>query len=241
MAAGTLPLKEPLLVINYKAYITAVGEAATSIARAAEKVSREYGVTVAVAPPATMINRIASTYEVPVFAQHVDPVRPGSHTGFLTVEAIKEAGAVGSVINHSEHRLKLSDIEFLVNRLREERLLSLVCADTPAAAAAVAVLRPDIIAIEPPELIGTGIPVSKAKPEVVIRSVRLVRSVNSNVIILTGAGITTGEDVAAAIRLGTSGVLVASAVMKAKEPDKVLSDMADKAVRAFEERGKTKN
>ena len=113
-------------------------------------------------------------------------------------------------------------------------LITLVCADVPETGAAVAVLKPNIIAVEPPELIGTGIAVSKAKPEVVTNSVDLIRSVNKDVIILTGAGISTSDDVDAAIRLGTSGVLVASAIMKAKDPEKVIRDMAQAAYKAWE-------
>jgi triosephosphate isomerase len=91
----------------------------------------------------------------------------------------------------------------------------------------VAALKPDIMAIEPPELIGTGIPVSKAKPEVVTDTIKLVRKVNPKVVILCGAGIGQGEDVAAAKRLGTQGVLVASGIVKAKNPYKVMREFAD--------------
>jgi len=84
-----------------------------------------------------------------------------------------------------------------------------------------------MIAVEPPELIGTGISVSKAKPEVVSGSVELVKQINPDVIVLCGAGITTGEDVAAALRLGTEGVLVASGIVKAQNPYKVLLKFAD--------------
>jgi triosephosphate isomerase len=110
----------------------------------------------------------------------------------------------------------------------------LACADTPTAAAAVAALSPDMIAIEPPELIGTGIPVSRAKPEVVRDTLKLVRMVNNEVIVLTGAGITSGEDAAAAIRLGTLGVLVASAIMKASDPEAKMRELAEAMVREFE-------
>jgi triosephosphate isomerase len=97
---------------------------------------------------------------------------------------------------------------------------------------AVAGLNPEMIAIEPPELIGTGIPVSKAKPEVVTDTIELVRKVNQRVTILCGAGITSGEDVAAALRLGTEGVLVASGVVKAKDPYNVLIQFAEAITKA---------
>ncbi|MEM1816392.1 MAG: triose-phosphate isomerase, partial [Desulfurococcaceae archaeon] len=111
----------------------------------------------------------------------------------------------------------------------------LACADVPETGAAIAVLRPDMVAVEPPELIGTGISVSKAKPEVITNSVKLIREVNSEVKILTGAGISTGEDVYVAIKLGTVGVLVASAIVKAKDVYQVMREMAEAAVKALEE------
>ncbi|RLG06224.1 MAG: triose-phosphate isomerase, partial [Thaumarchaeota archaeon] len=95
---------------------------------------------------------------------------------------------------------------------------------------------PEILAIEPPELIGTGIPVSKAKPEVVTGAVEAVKRINPRVHVLCGAGISTGDDVAKAIELGTEGVLLASAYVKAKDPKKLLSGMAEAALKAWERR-----
>lgn len=228
-------LKTPIIVINYKSYPTSIGRKGIDIAKHAEAISKEYGITIIIAPPATMISRIASVVEMPVFSQHVDPVKPGGHTGYITVDAIKDAGGSGSIVNHSEHKLILSDIYKVVKLLRQAGLYSLVCADNPDVAKAAASLGPDIVAVEPPELIGTGIPVSRAKPEVVRNSVEKIRSINRDVIILTGAGISTGDDVKAAIKLGTQGVLVASAIMKAKDPRTVIEDMAKKALKALDE------
>ncbi len=230
-----------ILAVNYKAYRSAFGERGLAIALAAEKIAEEYSDTVRVilAVPATEITRIAEAVDkVVVYAQHVDPIEPGAHTGFLPVEAVKEAGAKGTLLNHSEHRLLLSDIDTVIRRATETGLETLVCADTPTAAAAVAALAPTMIAIEPPELIGTGIPVSKAKPEIVLDTLKLVRIVNTDIPVLTGAGITSGEDAAAAIRLGTVGVLVASAVMKSSDPEAKMRELAEAMVKAIEEKQK---
>jgi triosephosphate isomerase len=54
-----------------------------------------------------------------------------------------------------------------------------------------------------------------------------VKRVNAEVVVLCGAGITSGEDVAAAMRLGTEGVLVASGIVKAKNPYKVMMGFAE--------------
>ncbi len=217
----------PMIIVNFKTYSEATGRRAVELAKKAEKVNSETRVSIGVAPQFADIVAVAKAVEIPVFAQHIDPIKPGSYTGHVLAESVKEAGAIGTLINHSERQLKLSDINEVIRITRENGLLSLVCANNSEISAAVASLKPDIIAIEPPELIGTGIPVSKAKPEVVTGTIKLVRKVNSEVTILCGAGITNGEDVAAALKLGTRGVLVASGIVKAKDPYTVLCEFAE--------------
>jgi len=217
----------PMLIVNFKTYSEATGRRAVELAKKAEKVSDETAVFIGVAPQFADIAAVAEAVNISVFAQHVDPIKPGSFTGHVLAESVKEAGAIGTLINHSERQLKLSDINEVVSIARQNGLLSVVCANNPSISAAVATLKPDIIAIEPPELIGTGIPVSKAKPEVVTGTIKLVREVNPTVTILCGAGITHGEDVTVALKLGTQGVLVASGIVKAKDPYSVLSEFAE--------------
>jgi triosephosphate isomerase len=216
-----------MIIVNFKTYSEATGRRAVELAKKAEKVWNETHNCVAVAPQFADIATVAEAVDIPVFAQHVDPIDPGSSTGHVLAESVKEAGAVGTLINHSERQLKLSDISEIINRTRNLGLVSLVCANTPSVSAAVAALEPNIIAIEPPELIGTGIPVSKAKPEVVTGTVKLVRKINSKVTILCGAGISHGGDVATALKLGTEGVLVASGIVKAKDPYRILHQFAE--------------
>ncbi|NWG10745.1 triose-phosphate isomerase [Candidatus Bathyarchaeota archaeon] len=219
--------KTPMIVVNFKTYTEATGRRAVDLAKKAEKVSNETNVFISVAPQFVDIVSVANAVKIPVFAQHVDPIKPGSFTGHVLAESVKEAGAVGTLINHSERQLRLSDISEIINRTHDLGLISLVCANTPNISAAVAALKPDVIAIEPPELIGTGIPVSKAKPEVVTGTVKLVREINRKVTILCGAGITQGDDVATALKLGTEGVLVASGIVKAKDPYMILREFAE--------------
>jgi triosephosphate isomerase len=221
----------PIIVVNFKTYFEATGRRAVELAKNAEKVHDEIGISIGVAAQFADIATVAKAVKIPVFAQHVDPIKPGSYTGHVLAESVKEAGAVGTLINHSERQLKLSDIDEVIKLARKEGLISLVCANTPSISAAVATLKPDIIAIEPPELIGTGIPVSKAKPEIITGTIKLVRQVNSKVKIICGAGISRGDDVAAAAKLGTQGVLVASGIVKAKNPYAILTEFAESAKR----------
>jgi len=227
-----LKVRTPIILVNFKTYSEATGRKAVKLAKTAEKISLETEVCIGVAPQFVDIASIASTVSVPVFAQHIDPIAPGSFTGHILPESVREAGAIGTLINHSERRLKLADIDATIVRARESDLLSVVCTNNAAVSSAVAALKPNMIAVEPPELIGTGIPVSKAKPEVVSGTVDLVKRMNPDVVILCGAGITRGEDVAAALRLGTEGVLVASGIVKAKDPYKVLLEFAESITKA---------
>jgi len=171
--------------------------------------------------------RVAEAVDIPVFAQHIDSVMPGAFTGHVLAESVKDAGAFGTLINHSERQLKLVDIDATIRRANDNELISCVCTSNPQISAAVACLKPDIISIEPPELIGTGIAVSKAQPEVVTNTIRLVRKVDDKAIILCGAGISHGEDVSVALKLGTQGVLVASGIVKAKDPYTIMHEFAD--------------
>jgi triosephosphate isomerase len=219
--------RTPMIVVNFKTYSEATGRRAIDLAKKVEKVGAETDVFLAVAPQFTDIAVVAKAVTIPVLAQHLDPIEAGSYTGHVLAESAKEAGAVGTLINHSERQLKLSDINEVIRIARQNDLVSIVCANNPSISAAVATLKPDVIAIEPPELIGTGVPVSKAKPEVVTGTVKLVREINRSVTILCGAGITVGKDVVAALKLGTQGVLVASGIVKAKDPYTVLRQFAD--------------
>lgn len=221
-----------MILVNFKTYAQATGKNAIKLAKIAQEVSLKTDVCVAVAPQFVDINRIANEVDIPVFAQHLDPITYGSHTGHILPQAIKEAGAIGTIINHSERRQKLTDINTAIRMTREIGLTSIVCADTAEVGAAVAALNPDVVAVEPPELIGTGIPVSKAKPEVVTNSIKLIRKVNPTVVVLCGAGITKGADVEAALKLGTEGILIASGVVKAKDQYTALLDLAEAIMKA---------
>jgi len=227
-----MKISYPFILVNFKTYKEALGERAVALAKTAEKVSSETGVCIGVAPCSTDLLRVASSVSIPVFAQHIDPQPPGAHTGHLPAEAVKLAGAIGTILNHSENRLRVDIIDDCINRARDVGLVTCVCSNNPSVSKAVAALSPDMVAVEPPELIGTGIPVSKAKPTVITDTVEAVTAVNPKVAVLCGAGITKGEDVARAIELGSQGVLVASGVVKAKDPEAVLKEFAEACLRA---------
>jgi triosephosphate isomerase len=222
----------PLILVNLKTYLEGMGENAAALARTAEKVYKKTGVSIVIAPQPTDLLLVAESTETPVFAQHIDPIKPGSHTGHILPEAVVDAGCTGTLINHSERQIDLDTIRSTIERAKAVELLPIVCVDTVKKGVQVAEMNPEAIAIEPPELIGSGISVSKAQPEIVSGAVEAVANINPAVKVLCGAGITNGEDVYAAMELGAKGVLLASGVVKAKNPYRVLMDLAG-AMRPF--------
>ena len=221
-------MPSPLILINLKTYREGMGNRAHMIAQLAELVTGESGVVIAIAPSYIDLHPISRHFSIPVYAQHVDGCEPGANTGHVTVDAIKLAGAAGSLVNHSERRLTLAEIEASVRGLQVQKLIAVVCTNNETASAAAAALAPAYVAIEPPELIGSGVSVSKANPEIIRRSVGAVHAINPEVKVLTGAGIQSGDCVKIAVDLGTDGVLLASSVVKAQDPGAVLRDLVSK-------------
>ena len=218
-------LKVPTIVLNVKTYAEATGQKALEIARIMDKISDETGASMAIAVQATDILLCAQEVNIPVFAEHIDPIKPGSHTGWTLPEAVKEAGAVGTLINHSEHRLTLADIDACITKAKEMGLDHIVCTNNVATSKAAAAFEPNFVAVEPPELIGGDISVTTADPGIVSKSVEAVKSINESVKILCGAGVKNGQDVTKSIELGAEGVLLASGVVKATDKESVLRDL----------------
>ncbi len=226
LGGSILPkIKTPVVIINFKTYSKATGEKAVTLAKTCESVSQEFGVPIVVAPQITDLYRIAQTVDIPVFSQHMDPGDQGRFTGHVLGEALVEAGCSGTLLNHSENRMELADVEMAVTKAQKLKLYTVVCPNNPAVSVAAATMRPNSVAVEPPELIGTGISVSQAQPEVISGTVELIRRVNKDVVILCGAGISNGDDVSAAIKLGSQGVLLASAVANSDKPIDVLKSL----------------
>jgi triosephosphate isomerase len=218
-------LATPVIIVNYKTYEMGFGSNALKLTQVLEKVAEETGASIAVAVCPTDICLIAQGSSLPIFAQHIDAVGFGSNTGYILPEAVFEAGAHGTLINHSEHRLKLADIEACVRRAREVDLYTCVCTNNLETSKSASLLEPDFVAVEPPELIGGDISVSKAQPELVSASVEAVKAVAPNVKVLCGAGVKNGEDVKKALELGAEGVLLASGVVKATDVEAVMRDL----------------
>lgn len=208
-----------MIVVNFKTYGQAQGEKATDIAEKCRKASEETSEKVIVSPALEDILRLKDK-DIKVFSQHVDPVKPGSHTGSVTASGAKEAGVSGTLLNHSENRMEKEEIKKSIEICTEHGLTTIVCAQTPEECAELDKFDPDYIAFEPPELIGGDVSVSSAKPEMIRKAVE-----SSEAPTLTGAGIKNREDVEKSIEHGCEGVLVASGVVKADDVEEEVKDL----------------
>lgn len=216
-----------MFVINCKNYEEISGEKIIKFIKIAEKVSKKYKVKIAISPPQHLIGLVANS-SIQILAQHIDNSKIGSTTGFVIPELLKKSKVKGSLINHSEHRISSKEIQKLVLKLKELKMISIVCVKDVAEVKKYVKLKPNYIAIEPPELIGSGKAVSKEKPELIAKAAKAVK--NTNTKLLCGAGIVSGEDVTKALELGSKGILVASGIIKAKNWNKIISEFAEALV-----------
>lgn len=210
----------PAIIVNFKAYESALGAEAHALAQLHHKVAKtdETNPTIAIAVSALDLATVAGQNEIPVFIQHVDPVEYGARTGHIPPAAAKAAGAFGTLLNHAEHRIPFDVLEKTIALCKLVNLYTVVCAESPEKVQQFLSLRPDAIAYEPPELIGGNISVSQVQPEVIQRVVQIA----GDIPLLVGAGVKTEDDVRVSLQLGAKGVLLASGVTLSPNPEEVL-------------------
>lgn len=215
------------LILNFKNYPQVLGEGSLRLAEAAQRIARKGGVEVVVAPPIPMLALVASAVDIPVFSQGVGTEEGDKTTGAVLPDAVRGARAKGTILNHSESRRPFSELRRLVPRLSKLSLEVCLCARTAAESARLARFQTKYLAVEPPELIGSGVAVSRANPGLITGTVTAVKKSGYGGRVLCGAGIVTGEDVARAVELGAEGVLVSSSVVKATDWDSKLGELVD--------------
>jgi len=227
MSASPDPLLDdlPIILINFKTYEEATGDRALRLAGICRSVAVKYGKQIIVCPQFTDINRISaeSSATTPIFAQHIDD-GIGKFTGSISPLAVKEAGAVGTLLNHSEKRLSIDEIAKRIRAAKAHGLTTLCFADSIEQSLKIEDLGPDMIAYEPPELVGSGISVSTARPSQITD---FVSKVSPKVRRVVGAGISNPGDVRKALELGADGWGVSSAFTKASNPEKILDELVE--------------
>lgn len=228
MALQAGPIVEPQIVINAKVYDEVTGrEGVLALAKACQIAAEEADTVIGLAPPQLELSFLGAQDfpNVALFAQHTDALATGSGTGWITPEAVKATGAVGTLLNHAEHKVPHDVVAATLKRCHELGLQTMVCSDGAAETEALAPMGPSYLAVEPPELIGGDISVTSADPAIVSDTAAAISRLNPATRTFCGAGVKTGEDVRTAIELGAYGVLLASGVVKAADPLAAVKDL----------------
>lgn len=212
-----------MIYINFKTYPQASGENATKLVATICDVADESGVEIISCPQAIDLREALKVSTHPVWVQHIDPFERGRATGWFLPQIAKEAGAQGSLLNHSEHKLTVGQLGETLIRCKELGLKTLVFADSIEEAKIVAKFKPDYIGYEPPELIAAKeTSVARSKPDVIEKVVKEIPDIP----ILIGAGVKDRNDVGVGLERGAKGVVLSSAVVLSQDPRAVLLDLA---------------
>ncbi len=214
----------PVIILNFKTYKESSGANAVRLARIAERVQQKTRVNIIITPQAIDIREVAAAVKIPVYSQHVDAKPVGKSTGQIIAENLADNNVHGSLLNHSERRILLKDIKDAVLKLKEIGMQSIVCAKDDREAAGIAKMqpvKPDFIAVEPPELIGGEVSVSTAKPQIIPKAVKACNGVPT----LIGAGIKENNDLKIVLQHGARGVILSSHFVLSKDPEKWLLDL----------------
>ncbi len=203
-----------ILIINLKTYKQ--GSEVIKLAKIIKQIDN--GIILGLQP--SDIYRVKKETNLQVYSQHIDPYEPGRYTGFILPEAIKAAGASGTFLNHSEHKLKFDILKKTIQRCKEVKLKTVVFARNTNEALKISKLKPDFIALEPPELIAGNISISQAKPDLIKKTIKKVKAN-----ILVGAGVKNKRDIQIAKKLGAKGVLISSAVTLSRNPKGIIKEL----------------
>jgi len=230
MAKGII--KAPFFEIGPKSYL--YGDEILELALAADAASEKYNVDIIFTCPVVDIRRVSqATKHIHVFAPHMDPIPIGRGLADTLAESLVAAGAEGVMLNHVEKPLTDDVLEATIKRAAEVGLLSIVCADSMADASKIAAMHPDLIVAEPSELIGTGVSVG---PEYVAAASECVKKVDANILVLTAAGISCGEDVYNTIIAGADATGSSSGIAKAPDRAAMVDEMICAVRRAWDAR-----
>lgn len=203
------------LVLNFKTYPESSGANALKLAKDAAR--RVDGVECIVCPPLLQLEEIAKKTNATVFSQHCDCGEQGKSTGSVPLESLKEIGVAGSLLNHSERKVSLQYVKGVCEKAKKNSFKIVCCAASVAEGVSLAKFSPWAVAVEPPELIGTGRSVSSESPKIVVDAVKEIKAANKGVLVFVGAGVANAEDCRKCVELGADGVLLSSRFVFAQD------------------------
>lgn len=224
--------------INFKTYPQGTGERAVELARILRQVNTECNrsaqdkfASVEIIPVVQIADvfKVKQEIDIPVWVQHLDWQEQGEFTGWVNLEAVVEAGASGTLLNHSEHQIPPGTIKQTLKRVRNlggvrgmrENFEVMVCCRTLGQMERLGKLKPDYLGYEISGLIGGETSVVDSEPKAIEHAVEICGVIP----LIVGAGINKKEDLQKTRQLGAKGVLISSAVMLAENPKAKLTEL----------------
>jgi len=211
-----------MIILSLKTYKESTGEVAIKLLSCVKKISEETGVKIVPAVQPTDIYRVKKELGIEVWAQHMDPIEPGKNMGWLSPYALKEAGATGVVINHSEHKMSDDMVKKTLDKAKEYRFANVIIGFNPEMIIKFDSWGPDFVSYEREDMIGTGVSMLTQEAENIKKLVAVLKNP-----LIIGAGISTGEDTKQAVKLGAKGAILASGFVLAKDPEAKLRELAE--------------
>lgn len=210
-----------MIILSLKTYKESTGSAAIKLLSCVKKIIEETGVKIIPAVQPTDIYRIKKELGIEVWAQHLDPIEPGKNMGWLSPYALKEAGATGVVINHSEHKMSDEMVKKTLDKAKEYGFANVIIGFNPEMIIKFDSWGPDFVSYEREDMIGTGVSMLTQEEENIKKLVSVLKRP-----LVIGAGISTGEDIRQAVKLGSVGAILASGFVLAKDPEAKLRELA---------------
>ena len=108
----------PFLVVNPKSYL--YGKESLALAQAADAAAKKTGLKIYFTCPFSDIRYIReNTDAIIVTAQAMESLKPGRGMGHLLPEALYEAGARATFLNHAENPMTMAELAKTIARARE--------------------------------------------------------------------------------------------------------------------------
>lgn len=232
-----LNIKAPFFEIGPKLYMW--GKDIVDLAIYIDQLVEEYGVDVLMTVQYTDIQNVKkNTKNIMVLAQHMDPVKPGRGMGQILPEALVDAGADGVMLNHAEKPLTFDVLKQTIERAREVKLGTVVCAGSISEAIEIAMLNPNVIIVEDPKLIGTG-KRNDEDQKMSEDAMKAIKDINKDILVLLGAGISNQEDVYNVMLSGSEASGSTSGIMKAQDKKEMSRKMIEAVRKGYDQARRT--
>ncbi len=215
-----------MIFVNFKTYIEGTGTRAVELAKILEEVAKESQIKIIPVVQAADIKEVVAVVSLPVWAQKVDSVEPGAHTGSILAEAVVEDGAVGTFLNHSESKfINFDELAKASDRAKANNLQTLIFAADTKELKDITSLSPTYLSYEPPELVGSTTDSVASRPEVIKEASEIAKL--AGIPLIVGAGVKSADDVRKCLEQGAVGFAIASSILKAEDPKQEILNLIE--------------